>query len=78
MKIVSVGFETENLYHSLIELPGGSEAVSCAEARHRFENARQRLLLLPENWAIIIDSIGNITDEIQIRKLNLNELSFII
>jgi hypothetical protein len=65
MEVVRVGFEPGNLYHSLVELPGGIEAVSTHEAQIKLDVAKQRLMLLPGNWAIIIDRSGNIIDEVK-------------
>lgn len=67
MNAVRVGFEVGNLYDSLLELPGGVDAVSSDEAKQKFNIAKQRLMNLPEHWAIIIDRSGTIIDEVQTR-----------
>ena len=67
MNAVRVGFEVGNLYDSLLELPGGVEAVSSDEAKQKFNIAKQRLMNLPEHWAIIIDRSGAIINEVQTR-----------
>lgn len=67
MNTVRVGFEVGNLYDSLLELPGGVDAFFSDEAKQKFNIAKQRLMNLPEHWAIIIDRSGTIIDEIKTR-----------